>query len=220
MKKVKFSLMVVLMAISTMASAQFSNTKSSGSSAGNLFSGSRVDDYKRVQLSFVAAKPVFDGESEDATKGISAGILWGKGILDNVPLAVEFGANVNWTRYSEEESYYGYEIEEKNNFLNITIPVNLAYHFAVNDDITVIPHVGLNMRFHILAKTTEEADGEKEKTNWFDDYDAKRFQLGANLGIGMTWQNYYLGYQFQADFMEFKEETKWRTNYITVGINF
>ncbi|MCR5362030.1 MAG: outer membrane beta-barrel protein [Bacteroidales bacterium] len=221
MKKIKFSLMAALMLISTMASAQFSNSKSSGHSTANIFSGSSVDDYKRVQVSFVAAKMSFGGETaDDATKGINAGILWGKGILDNVPLAVEYGANITWTRYSDEEEYWGTKTETKENFMNIAIPVNLAYHFSVNDDVSVIPHAGLNMRVNVLAKSTAEVDGEKEETNWFDDSDAKRFQLGANLGIGVTYQKYYLGYQFQADFMEFAEETKWRTNYITVGINF
>ena len=131
---------------------------------------------------------------------------------------------------SVEDDYDDYEVEQKLTTLNLAVPVNVAYQFAVGENFTIEPFVGLNLKFNALAdlKFTETYDGdeESESISMFDkdlDKDArwKRFQLGWHVGANLLLQNkYYLNLQYGTDFMAICKKTNTSTFSVGLGLNF
>lgn len=67
---------------------------------------------------------------------------------------------------------------------------------------------------------------KQEKYNLLkeEEGDAKIFQFGLNLGVGVNIDKFYVGYTFQPDLSPYQKEgglkIKTINNYVTVGINF
>jgi hypothetical protein len=109
--------------------------------------------------------------------------------------------------------------------VNIAVPVNLAYKIGLNDNISVVPFVGVNFKLNLLAKEKYEDDEASESFSYFDKDDVgsdaqwNRFQFGGQLGVGINFKKLYLGYQFQWDFSELAKKTKMPSNSVVLGIN-
>lgn len=209
MKAIKLLFAAIFMAASTTAFAQFTSNVSR-----SAYNAENVDSYSRVEVGFTLGTPKFSSEGisveGDNMNGITAGLIWGKNISTTMPLYTEYGAKATWLNWSSGET--------KENYIYISIPVNLVYKYAINEEIALSPFAGLNAKVNILAK-------EKDKDvsyNLFEDFDGEdgwsRFQIGANLGVGLTIKNLNLIYTFQPDFMELSSYFKIPTH--TFSISF
>ncbi len=219
MKAIRLFTTAIMLVATTTMYAQFVNSGNGGNATS---SNVNTDNYSRFEVSFASTTME---DVDDPFVGVSAGLLWGKSISESMPVFIEYGANLTWTaRTFDYDSYY-YDEEEKFNFLNVAIPINLAYKFTLpsNSDVSIVPFVGVNFKVGIIAKGKETYDGEDETYDLYDKdegWDANRFQVGMNVGIGLNFNKYYIGYKFQPDFTEFAEKTKTHTNFVTLGINF
>ena len=221
--------------------------------------------YTRLQLNFAPqTMEIKDVPSEYAnndfgagwdgmklsTPGFGLGFIKGIELSKTKPLFLELGANANFlfkkADISEDEDY---KLTAKYSFLNLAIPVNLAYRFKVSDAFSIQPFAGLNMKFNLLGKCKNEIkvdsysfeedldffsdkyeaeDGEdSEGDSFFYGDKAKRFQLGLNVGCGFNISKLYIGYTFQPDLTNYAEikdgetyKVKTRSNVITIGLNF
>jgi len=245
MKTIKILFTLTMLSIATSTSAQFANT---GSTGGIFSSGTmQTDDYSRIKISFTKASPSSkDGSAwsfiEDSFNGISVEYLYGMNITPNYPLFLEYGANLSWVtstsdipsyeilyfddgKYSSYGAFVASQEEYKFNILTATIPVNVAYKFSINDDITIEPHVGLGIRFNILAKASDGEDSydlfdDSYYEKQYDDYTWNRFQLCGQAGLGVSFQKYYIGWEYSMSFMEIAKDFKFSTNYFSIGYNF
>lgn len=121
----------------------------------------------------------------------------------------ELTSNGDVVKYEWETEYVEEDYTIKRNYLNISIPVNVAYKFAFesSENFTIVPFIGPNFKFNLLGVSKYASGGETAKINHFKDTEvlgnekARRLQVGLNLGIGVNiCQKLYVGYKFQPDF--------------------
>lgn len=187
-----------------------------------------TDNYTRVSASFVSSK-LTNTESflEDNIdpKGINIGILQGLSVSDNLPLFLEIGANLTWLHSADD---FGVGGDLKTTFMNFAIPLNMAYKYAINDKVAFSGHAGLNFKINMLGKL--KADGMDDFSLLSKDDMGSRdaraniFQLGGQIGAGVHLADFYLGWQFQTDFMKYMEnelcdrdKSRFIANFITLG---
>ena len=226
MKAIKFLVVAVLASFAVEASAQLKKD---------------LTEWTRIELSFDAQK--FKEESWDydskttlEPKGASFAIMKGISLTDKLPIFLDLGGRLSWTHqkleWHEEDWYEGELINEvdKFTFMNIAVPVNAAYKIAFEStpNVTIVPFFGLNFKFNFFAREKFESDGlesYEKKYNLLkeEEGDAKIFQFGLNLGVGVNLRSFYVGYNFQPDLSPFmkdgSDKLKTLQNYITVGIN-
>ena len=205
-----------------------------------------TDDYTRAEVSFNAQSLRFVDDDDDdpfKSKGFALGFVKGINLTSNMPLFLELGGRLAWNHGKEKETIptldvngkeilgLGVKHEYKQTFMNIAIPVNVAYKFAFSSSqITIAPFLGPNFKFNIIGKYKEEIDGDKElDLSYFDDDDfketAKRFQFGLNIGVGVNINSFYVGYTFQPDLSSYvkydsDDKLKTRNQFVTIGLNF
>ncbi len=220
MKALKFLAVAVLATMTANASAQLTKD---------------TKGWTRVELSFDAQRMKWKNNDasglSDKTKGAAIGFMKGINITSKMPLFLDLGARLSWNHAKDTWSNNASETTQKTTFMNIAVPVNAAYKFSfASSPINIVPFFGPNFKFNFYGrtKTTTEAGGEEFETKykWLnkDDGDARIFQLGINLGVGVNINRFYVGYTFQPDLMSYVKngDSKLRTinNYISVGINF
>ena len=159
--------------------------------------------------------------------GVTVGYLHASNLVKNVPLYLEYGANFMYSfgkdSYSEEDydydlGYYDLTYTTKMSMYSLNVPVNLALRLSFNNDkIALTPYVGLNFRVNVAGnrKVILELDsdyGDDTETvtqKLFDSSDSddalgdaafKRFQVGFNVGVGLTLKSFYLGVGYVTDF--------------------
>lgn len=222
MKTLKTLLSVAFLAVATSMSA--SNIVENASVAPAGIGG---DSYSRVFVSYNASKMSydFDGAESVSFPGFSVGYMYGLSVTEKLPLFVEVGGALQYRAHSDSESYDGEKYEAKMNIFSLNIPVNLVYKFNINEDISIDPFFGIDLRLNLSGKYKEtySYDGEKETESYsiFKGEDAyKRFQAGWHIGVGATWKNLNLSVSYGTDFNEIAEKTKLKTTMISLGYNF
>ena len=53
------------------------------------------------------------------------------------------------------------------NFFSLNIPVNCVYKWNVNEDFSIDPFVGIDLRLNLTGKYKISEDGESESLNMF-----------------------------------------------------
>ena len=213
MKLIKFFAVAVLAAMTADATAQLTKD---------------THGWTRVELSFDAQKlkeknnnASWDGDKQ---KGAAIGFMKGINITSKMPLFLDLGARLAWL-HSKDEFHGG---DTKTTFMNIAVPVNAAYKLSfASSPISIVPFFGPNFKFNFYGRTKTSYDNGKEvKTKWLDSdgMDARIFQFGLNLGVGVNIERFYVGYTFQPDIVSYVKNDGYKTktinNFISVGINF
>lgn len=207
-----------------------------------------IKDFPEISSSEDDEELCWDG-NKLKTPGFGIGFIKGIELSKNTPLFLEVGGNLTFfhkkEKLSESEDNSSFTYTDQYNFLNLAIPVNVAYRINVADAFSVQPFAGLNMKFNIMGKEkweTEEVDAKNSysasgEENFFKEGEedgsifgqkANRFQLGLNIGCGFNIaKKLYVGYTFQPDLVKYAElkgdktyNVKTRCNVITVGLNF
>lgn len=251
-----YLLAVVLLAMATSASAQFvqsTTTQPAQSNTANYSSalaGMSTAEYARFYGGYnIVGIEWSDYQSElekviPFQKGFTLGYLKATNAVENMPIFLEYGANVMYSFGEESETYYDdyYDYNEKVsiNMISVNVPINLSLKYELNNNLSVAPYVGANFRFNIAStmKREVEVDGgdtysESFDIDMLDDSDdeageiaAGRFQLGLNYGVGVNYNNIYIGIGQTTDLSniidsEDEEMTgKFGFTTISVGINF
>ena len=213
MKSIKFIAIAILAAMTANASAQLTKD---------------TQGWTRVELSFEAQKLKYkDGsitwDSEEKQKGVSLAFMKGVNITSKMPIFLDLGARLSWL-HSKDEFKGG---DSKTTFMNVAVPVNAAYKLSfASSPISIVPFFGPNFKFNFYGRTKDTYGDEEIKTKWLDKdgMDARIFQFGLNLGVGVNIQRFYVGYNFQPDISSYvkdgDQKTKTINNFISLGVTF
>lgn len=200
------------------------------------------ESYTRLQVSYISnslTNAEFDGEDMVAPKGFVLGGVMGLPVSDVLPIYLEPGVTLSWSHSAKDLKTLGVKVaEEKFTYMNIAVPVNGVYKYELNDKVAFSGHAGLNFKVNFMAKehnkTFDPMSGKqltKDDFSWISKDDmgdrenrANIFQLGGQVGAGVHLGQFYIGWQFQTDFMKFQQDDvdgadkhKWHTQYITIG---
>ena len=218
MKKLRLMAIVAMLSVCVNSFAQFTNGSSSASSAN-------TEGWKSVWVQYNPSK------LEDTSfNGISLGYSEAFSLSQTTPLFIEAGAGLQYSFYSEDIDYGGYEMTSKFNMFSLKIPVNLTYKFDLADGkVALCPFAGVSLRFNVSGKMKVEEDGEElYDLNVFDKEDMgskdatfKRFQIGWQIGLNAHFGSSFLvGASYGTDFSEICKNTKIKTASLTVGYKF
>lgn len=149
------------------------------SSSTVTYKKSEKSGYDRLGVSYSSIK-FGDGDGSNAysfdwTKGIS--------VSSSMPLYIETG--LGGTYLSGD---YGTK------FVFASIPVNVTYKLEVAKGIKIAPFAGITLQGNIL--------GEDDESDWFDDYDAKRFTAGFQIGSNFEFGKFYVGVSYGTAFSD------------------
>lgn len=193
----------------------------------------QAEDYNRVTLSYnnvhYGYNSVFGEGYKDnsfSTNGIGVGYQHGFAVSKSLPMFVELGANIDFNFYgkseSEKDGSETFKVSAKFQNINLNIPVNYVYKFAINDDFSVAPYIGINFKLNFVSRandTVEYTDTEypeanfKKTSDWINYYSSdeknmgskddtwNRFQMGWQIGVGVQYKPYYLALQYGTDFI-------------------
>lgn len=225
MSIIRLIITLALMPCSLASFAQFSNGHNT-----NTFASSNAKSYRRFDVGFTLAKMTYGGHTaNDSEKGITAELIFGRHISSTMPIFVEYGVRTTWLHNSSftgsysPGDYVDYFDDVKLNYWNAAIPINLVYNFILNETITIRPFVGFNAKANMLAimDYDEQSFDCLDKNDIYYEEDAwARFQIGMNIGIGVNFDNMYIGYTYQPDFSELAAKVKYPSNTICFGIYF
>lgn len=203
---------------------QNSMSTTTANSGSDFFKKMPSSDYNRFYIGYNPTKIKWEDsevEWEDQLpfkNGVTVGYLHASNLVRNVPLYLEYGANFMYSfgkdEYSEDDYYGEYTQIIKANMYSINVPVNLALRLSFNNDkVAVTPYLGLNFRLNVAGNLKYEVEYDGDSESWtnklFDssnddeamgDYAFKRFQVGLNLGVGLTFNSFYIGVGYVTDF--------------------
>ena len=169
-----------------------------------------AEGYNRVALSYdmqhFSMNKEYTGADKSAGRNLNGfGVAYthGFGVAEN--MFVETGLGFNAGFGTESEGDY----KQKMQNMNFKVPVNYVYRFNVADGITIAPYAGINFKLNVATKLRDEYDGQK--SDWVsvfdkdkmgsDDLTWNRFQMGWHVGVGFSYDKYYLGIQYGTDFI-------------------
>lgn len=231
MMKTKCLLLVALLAMVSSVSAQFANTNVQ--SSGNKMSSVDTEGWEKVYVSYNPMKMIIDTKGADDVEftGFSLGYSKGYSISKDFPLFAEVGIEGTYafkTMDAEDLGYNSnYDIEQKTTYVGVSVPLNLGYKFTITEkNLSIVPYVGVNLRGNIIGKYKIIQDDEEEDYDYFDKDDVgkdgqwKRVQFGYQLGIGLYYNQVYVGVGHSKDMSELCKKTKISKTSITLGYTF
>ncbi len=241
MKNLKALMLVGAMAISSTAFAQFANSGSATSTVNDNA------EYSRFGVSYLSTGVSFNkdagGSDNDFTlSGFSIDYLHGFSVSSQLPVFVEVGVNADFGYYSDSESTgsgdYKYTTTSKTQGINLQVPINLAYRLKTSEDFTILPFIGLNLKYGITLKSRAEqervikGETETEKGDWASYYSKddmgdsdstfNRFQIGWHIGVGFQYKPLYVGISYGSDFTPIykHDDAKITTNDLKVSLAY
>ena len=163
-----------MLAVSTSASAQFTNgaTNKSSNDIAN------TDGWNSEWLEYNPSTMKVDvsGADNESFNALSLGYSRAFNISAGTPLFVEAGIGVQYSFKTksigedlgfDSEDYEICDPKQKFNMLSAKIPVSVMYAFAIpNSSVQIMPYAGIDLRFNITAK---------EKMEWNFTSEAERF---------------------------------------------
>ena len=227
MKNLKIFAVVALMAVSTGASAQFTDDSSTRTSSSS--------DSKGWSTLYVEYNPVsynvdVSGEDDESMSAFTVGYSQAFAISPDTPLFIEAGIAAQFTFKSDFM-----DIDDFNfSMISAKVPVNLAYKFDLNNSpVSIIPFIGAYARYNISGKVKYTGGTKDQKWDLFDKkdmqdleltYDEKAFnrlQLGWQIGAKVRIADSFLvGLSYGSDFSEITKKVKVSTTSITLGYTF
>ncbi|MCF0158742.1 MAG: outer membrane beta-barrel protein [Veillonella sp.] len=161
-----------------------------------------------------------DLDKSPTFNGFSVKYVHGWALSKRFPLYIDAGLRLNMNFYGEtldEDDFNKESISSK--MLSLSVPINVSYRLRITDGIDIQPYTGINLKVNVLGDITYTYEGqyhydyykESETKSWFDEeYGAKRFQMGWQIGLGVNFKKFYLGLEYGLDFMNlYKPDNKY-----------
>jgi len=144
------------------------------------------------------------GHDDVSLSGFSFGYSQAFSVASGKPLFLEAGLGV---QYSFTSDFM--DIDDANfSMFSLKIPVNLIYSFQIpNSAVSINPFVGLNLRYNVLGKITNDEDDDDD-LDLFDKDEMggssntfKRFQAGWHIGVKARFgESFMAGVSYGSDF--------------------
>lgn len=181
-----------------------------------------AEDYNRAGLTYNLGHYNFNKNYEEeanfkgfCTNGFGLNYVHGFGLSESLPMFLEVGGELNFN-FSNKKVYegtdeifdYEYNIKENSLFqnINLNVPVNFTWHFAITDDITVAPYTGFSFKLHMMSRVKNKTEIKGLPTDVLDDYfgeDEDKWQsvFGSEYKKewGKTWNRFQMGWQLGAN---------------------
>lgn len=217
MKSLKLMVAVALAMISTVASAQ---------SDFFLYGKNNVS----VGYATLSAK-----NSDEPLRGGRISYTRILELNEYVPVFLETGGQVQYATVSENEIFNGNRVHSEFDLGYVAIPVNVGYQFNIGESgFSIAPKAGLTLVANIIADFDVKMGDKKFGLNWFDDVDAKRFNIGWQVGGDIAYKRVVLGITYGQDFNKFIGEknvpigktelnfveSKWKRFHVSIGCRF
>lgn len=211
MKNLKVLFAAAFIAISAPAFAQFANS-------GNSSSAADTEDYNRVGVTYNNWNMSPKGGDGTGFSGFAVDYIHGFSVSSDLPLFIETGLKFTMGFHSEDIEGYDDDYSAKMTYGNLSVPVNVAYKFALNDEMSIVPYTGINFKLNLIGKTKVE----DESVSWYDEEggDLKRFQMGWQIGAGLNYKQFYVGLGYEIDFIKIADKVNTSNFYVGVGYNF
>ncbi len=164
--------------------------------------------YNRISLSY---RNVYFGGDYGGIgyNGGSFDYIHGFSVSAKIPLYVQTGASLAFTTKDIGSGSYGA-------YGTLDIPISCAYRFAIpNTNLILQPSLGLNFKGNIIGTDDVATDTQ----TWFDKYNYRRFQLGWNLAVGLSYKKLYLGLGYGTDFINIAKKVSTGTFQASIGLN-
>ncbi len=181
------------------------------------FGIANAQGYNRIGLSYNNTQYNWGGDADDDDEnfklnGFGIDYIHGFRVSRALPMYVELGANVNFNFgnvLNEEEGNYSAKVKMQD--INLQVPVNYTYKFAIADFFSIAPYAGINFKLHLSSRTKAEykEHGVKGETDWvdlfskddMDDDTWNRFQMGWQIGVNFQYTKFNVGFQYGTDFI-------------------
>lgn len=206
MKKLRFTIMVAMLAIVTAASAQLNLGVKGGLNMSNFVYGDEVTD-KNMKIGFhVGLAADYDFA---ANMGIQTGLFFSTK-----------GATV---------TYEGLDAEYTENLMYLQLPVHLAYKVDVTPGTRIVFHGGPYAAYGIAGKRTAKVgslSGEWDVDKMFGDAAGqyKPFDAGLGLGVGAEFGRFLVDVGWDMGLVNISNRsngnTKNQNAYLSVGVKF
>lgn len=167
-----------------------------------------------------------ESELKQGFNGFTLAYVQSWGIAKRLPLFVEAGGGLSFSRHSFDSSEDGVTLKTSHNLLGLYVPANVVYKIAINDKIALKPYTGIYLRLGLLGKEKYEAgvEGNTSSDSYSvygeDGCDWKRFQLGWQIGVTADYQRYNFGIGYGIDFNKLAPEARFGTFSLRAGLNF
>ena len=157
-------------------------------------------------------------DAESMYNGVNLGWSYGLNLTSQKPLFLEFGAEIAYekgeTSYIAKNKHDGFVNEKRReNQINFSVPVVVAYQFSINESVKVAPYTGPNFRVNIL----EDAGG-LDLMN--DRPSSNRFQFGWNAGLDFVISKFIIGYRFTGDITSYYHKNTDQYHNVRIGYKF
>lgn len=252
MKNLKFLAVVVFLAVTTSMPAQSTDSKSSPD----------TDDWNTVWVEWNPSTFEVNkkGADDESFTGLSLGYSHAYSLTKSAPLFAEVGLGVQYSfksfdlidEYDLDEELYEYmDPTLKYCIISAKAPINLIYSLQIpNSSVSLIPFVGLNLRFNIFGKTQTRLNLSDDMIDYLEDNYGKgwekelglkdtqanlfnkkdmggsdavweRFQIGWHIGVKARFaDNFLVGVSYGNDFSKIAKKTKIATTSISLGYTF
>ncbi|MDR3226469.1 MAG: PorT family protein [Prevotellaceae bacterium] len=172
----------------------------------------------------------------DARIGFNAGVSYQHLLSSTTPVYLETGLyftdkgykrKINWENLYLTDPYLPDSPSRLNaELMYLQIPVLLNYHFITGANTTIRPFAGLYAAYGIGGKIKHIEGYGSTSDNSFGDRGFKRFDFGAQLGVGATLGNLYASIGFDLGLADigtsnYLGSTTKTTNWtLSIGYNF
>jgi len=188
----------------------------------------QAENYNRVSVSYDWQHYSMKHSSFVSTSLNGFGLNYNHGFGVAEDMFVEAGLNFDFgfgtANTSEKGNFMSYTMQGKHKMTNINlrVPVNFVYRFGLTDDLTLAPYAGINFKLNLVTKykvfvdtdiPDEDLQGMDMESDWVNvykvgdggfghkDYTWNRFQMGWQVGVGLSYQRYYVGLEYGTDFI-------------------
>lgn len=245
MKKIFMTLLLMVVSLGVYAQFVNSSSKKSNFNTSDTWFSLRAS-YNPMKFDVNGNwENVFGDELSDFN-GFSGEFRVGFNVANGEPVFIETGVGFLYASNNYNDSYTDdyYEMEVsfdmQTKITSLYIPVNIAYEFSVSDNMSVIPYAGLKARINLTGvqdvtmriKDTYWGTSSSEyesidmfykrdmTNNWGLADEAKRFQLGWQIGADIDFSGVILGISYGTDMGEFLKDCKFKTTTLSLGFRF
>ncbi|MBQ0086054.1 MAG: hypothetical protein KBS65_07480 [Prevotella sp.] len=148
------------------------------------------------------------GTKTERYNGFAVGYKRGFELWEETNLYAVAGATIQWNskKYDHidipDESGEGNQsivIDDRENFLNVVIPLSIMYHFCITENVGLEPYAGIQGTWHAIAE-------DSYSNQYQDDYGKpNKFAFGCHAGLDITYNRFAIGGGYQMDFTKFDD---------------
>lgn len=208
------------------ASAQFSNSGSSGTNTVRDNTGWTTIYVEWNPSSFHGGggyRNYNNGKGKGSTgfNGFSLGVSRAISLATATPIFIEPAVALQYSTKKEGYVVYDYDVFNASawlHMLSVKAPVNFMYKYDFpSHPVSLMPFAGITLRVNAWGVVNDDGDHD----DLFDEYEFKRFQIGWQVGLkAKISEKFIVGGSFGTDFNEIHKHVKVHTGTIMLGYSF